>query len=246
MSVIDSHCHYGLFEDLEITASTEFYRQLNKKYDCKFLPCISTTKNFEELKRKNLELANVVKTNADLFTGMCVWVSLREIEKSKQLVNKLPSNLVKMLKIIAHRDGVNVYSKQTIQIAKFAAEKNLPLFVHCGKGDIQQTWDLCKLAKECPEAVFIMGHTMDKSWNLFRKVISECKNFNNLYHDTSGTFYGYASITIKALGSDKFLFGSDVPILIFASQYEAINSIDISAKDKRKIFYENARKLLKL
>lgn len=72
----------------------------------------------------------------------------------------------------------------------------------------------------------------------------------NLYFDLS---FGYGCIpkpTAQAIidkhGPDKLLFGSDMPWHRPEWELRLINSLDLSAEDKEKIFHKNAEKLLNL
>ena len=57
-----------------------------------------------------------------------------------------------------------------------------------------------------------------------------------------------ARCALDTVGVDHFIFGTDSPPL-FALKKEGvdlINKLGLSAEDKNKIYYENAKKLLKL
>ena len=53
---------------------------------------------------------------------------------------------------------------------------------------------------------------------------------------------------IDTVGVDHFLFGTDSPPLFVLKKegVDLINKIGLSAEDKNKVYYENAKKLLKL
>ena len=70
----------------------------------------------------------------------------------------------------------------------------------------------------------------------------------NFYVVTSGMFWEpVLQFCIKALGTDKILFGCDYPPepdLVFASQW--IDSVSISDSDREKICHLNAERLLRV
>ena len=51
---------------------------------------------------------------------------------------------------------------------------------------------------------------------------------------------------VYALGADRFLYGSDIPLLDPRNQVAKIATAEISQEDKRKILGLNASKLFKL
>ena len=57
-----------------------------------------------------------------------------------------------------------------------------------------------------------------------------------------------ARCAIDTVGVDHFVFGTDSPPLFVLKKegVEVINKLGLSNDDKNKIYYENAKKLLKL
>ena len=57
-----------------------------------------------------------------------------------------------------------------------------------------------------------------------------------------------ARCAIDTVGVDHFLFGTDSPPLFVLKQegVDLINKLGLSPEDKNKVYYENAKKLLKL
>ena len=51
---------------------------------------------------------------------------------------------------------------------------------------------------------------------------------------------------VHALGADRFLYGSDIPLLDPRSQVAKIATAEISQEDKRKILGLNASKLFNI
>ena len=51
---------------------------------------------------------------------------------------------------------------------------------------------------------------------------------------------------IQKHGEDRILFASDSPWSSVKGDVEILNSFDLSNQTKEKIFYENAKKLLKI
>jgi predicted TIM-barrel fold metal-dependent hydrolase len=106
---------------------------------------------------------------------------------------------------------------------------------------------LDKLSNQYPDVVFIYAHvgaTFDAV--LARELSPLMKERDNLYIDTclSVVPYGHIERWVKLAGSDKLLFGSDVPFNDNAHQIGRITHARISDQDKKKILGLNMLKLL--
>lgn len=87
---------------------------------------------------------------------------------------------------------------------------------------------------------------LDESQEVIKRLCSK----ENLYLDTA---YSYGIVAkpvlsdiIEAHGIDKILFGSDCPWHRPAWEKKMIDSLELTNDDKEKIYYKNAKKLLKL
>lgn len=71
-----------------------------------------------------------------------------------------------------------------------------------------------------------------------------------VYFDTSFGYSQmpkyYAQKILDTHGADKLLFGTDTPWHTAQMELRLINSLELSEKDKEKIFYKNAQKLLNI
>ena len=140
--------------------------------------------------------------------------------------------------------------KDTMQIA-FSSD--LPIAIHCsepvghdypGKGDtgLKEIYNFIKLF---PRNKIVLSH-----WGgglLFYELMKEVKSITkNVYYDTAATSYLYEKdifeISIKLIGSEKILFGSDFPIL---NPSKILNEMKkVSDSDLEKITFTNAKYLL--
>jgi aminocarboxymuconate-semialdehyde decarboxylase len=69
-----------------------------------------------------------------------------------------------------------------------------------------------------------------------------------MYLESTCYHWPAARCAVETVGADRFIFGTDAPPLksLKLQGIETVKKIRLSAEDERKIFYENARKLLKL
>lgn len=67
-----------------------------------------------------------------------------------------------------------------------------------------------------------------------------------LYLDTVSLHKPSLTCALATQGPEKLLFGSDYPYWDLSSSVEIIRELDITDEDRQKIFYKNARKILKI
>ena len=104
--------------------------------------------------------------------------------------------------------------------------------------------DTCLLAKRFPNARVIMAHLTGCG---YRGVLA-ARGIDNLWIDTSGASpeAGIVEHAVSNLGSERVLYGSDLPIRDLPAAIGQVAGAAISAGDRKAIFYGNAAKLLKL
>lgn len=131
------------------------------------------------------------------------------------------------------------------QIYKTIAKSGKPLLIHTGRwsGFNSDPERIVKLGNRFKDLDIILGHLA----SFARKAIETVAREDNLYIETSvfGTNYVIKMLNDR-IGSDKILFGSDCPYSDQEIEVLKIKKADISKRDKEKILYRNASKLLKL
>ena len=142
--------------------------------------------------------------------------------------------------------------KDTMQLA---LNSDLPISIHCsepvghiypGKGntELNKMYEFIKLF---PENKIVLSH-----WGgglFFYELMKEVKELSrNVYYDTAATSYLYNKdifeISIKIIGAEKILFGSDFPILNPSRVLGEMKNI--GAKNIEKLTSSNAKFLLGL
>jgi hypothetical protein len=114
---------------------------------------------------------------------------------------------------------------------------------------------LFNLAVQAPKTKFVFAHMGGLSfrfWNILA-LARTAKDFfmDNIYFDISATLVLAADSpieeefvwTIRNVGIDHVLLGSDYPQLSLAQTLDALDRLDLEDSEKAKIRYENARKL---
>jgi len=132
--------------------------------------------------------------------------------------------------------------------APFLAYMNahkLPALVHTwGHSPYDGVDVIAKAAGMYPDAIFICGHSFHGDWVNGAKKSAECPN---LFYELTAVLdnYGALEILCEYAGSEKVLFGTDLPWFDTHHGIGAVLSADITDGDRRNIFYENGLKLLK-
>ncbi len=111
---------------------------------------------------------------------------------------------------------------------------NLPILFHTGDG-FSSSGLIMKIAKKHSKLPIVLGHLREGA-------ISALKECENIYVETSGTLPDIIELAAD-IDEDRILFGSDIPYYRYPTQIEIVETARIPQKIKRKIFYENFRKM---
>jgi hypothetical protein len=123
--------------------------------------------------------------------------------------------------------------------AKFfqkTAELSLPILFHTGDG-FSSPGLIGPVARGHPKLPIILGHLKEGCINLMKEAA-------NIYVETSGTIPEFIQMATD-VDSGRVLFGSDAPFYPYPTQLAVVESAQISRKVKRKIYYDNFRRLFK-
>ena len=104
--------------------------------------------------------------------------------------------------------------------------------------------DIANLAARFPDVRIIMAHLGGAR---VRGVL-DIRPHENIWVDTSGSqpMGELVEYAVEVLGPDRIVYGSDVPGRDFSAQLGRVLGARISIADRRKILFENARRLLGL
>ncbi len=142
------------------------------------------------------------------------------------------------------------------QIYNKCAELSMIVLLHCGKdvafgapvhADPER---IEKIAGMFPDTTFVCAHM--GGYNMWQEFSETVLPHDNLYIDTSmiGTVANLDTQTARRIidihGTEKFLFGSDMPWERPGRTVEKILSFGLSEQDNQRIFYKHAIKLLNL
>ena len=149
------------------------------------------------------------------------------------------------LKFLAGYHKIAVNDKAYQYALDFAQERGLPVLNH--------TWGGCpfnggpimlEVAQKYPEAKFFMGHSIYGDWEYARKVVTESPGNVWLELTAIPGERGIIEMLVEAVGSERILYGTDMPWFDEFQGIGGVLSAKISEDDMRNILYRNAERIL--
>jgi predicted TIM-barrel fold metal-dependent hydrolase len=119
-----------------------------------------------------------------------------------------------------------------------AVERGVPVLVHCFDGGRS----IDRVAAQVPEATIIMGHMGGYAWP---EAVAVAARHPNLYLEIccSCSEIGIVESAVDAVGAERVLFGTDLPLLDPCSSLYKVYDADISERDKATILGGNMIRL---
>lgn len=243
----------GLLDDIERSMRVMKYARFEKM--C-FLPHvgIGTTSDaqFETEVRKNASLVTMPLDRwPEVMLGM-IQLNGNDVQASLDALNRWL------------RDGpmLGVYFAGGGPGALTCTHKNFePLIERIAELDgviMQHTWfvtggkpkpqmstpsELVEVAAKFPEQKFVCAHAGGE----WEQGIRAVRDSANILVETSGfdPTAGFIEMAVRELGAERIIFGSHLPSRSLGTEVSKVIGADISDQDRRLIFGENYRKLLK-
>ena len=128
---------------------------------------------------------------------------------------------------------------------EYMNENKLPALLHTwGKSANNGADVVKKIAERYPDAILICGHSFHNDWKYGAEVT---KDYPNMMCELTAVEddCGALELLCDKVGSDRILFGTDVPWFDTHYGIGAVLSADISDDDMRNILYRNGERLLK-
>jgi hypothetical protein len=126
-------------------------------------------------------------------------------------------------------------------IAEEARDLGVPLLVHTGRTHWAHPLAVGDLAKDHPKTQIVMQHMFDLAGKYALKAAVECPN---LLLETSGCLgVSFIREVVETIGSERVMFGSDIPALSLGLEIEKIRAAKLSPKDEHNVFYGTAARV---
>ena len=200
----------------------------------------------DEIQKINNSTIEAVNSNPDLYIGFCY---LNPEHPPAFLHAEIERCVCEHgFRGIKLETAVRASDKRLDHIMEKARELKIPVLHHAwyktvGQGEHESTpADIAVLASRHPETTIIMAHIVGCGI----QGIEDVKQFTNVYFDTSGSQpeAGIIEYGVKEVGSQRILYGSDVPYRDFSAQIAKVTGADITESQKKDILFRNAQKLL--
>ena len=208
----------------------------------------------EKTKKKNDELIELSKKYSKL-VPICS-VHPLDGDTAIQELKRLANLKVKAIKLHPHTQNFDVKDDRVVELCQLAGKLGIVVLMdnaNIKPGDSENLFDL---AIKCPKTRFIfahMGALNFRFWNIL-PLARTAKGFfmDNIYFDISATVILVADSpleeefiwTIRNVGVNHVLFGSDYPQFTLKQAIEALKRLDLKPDERDKIQYTNAINLL--
>ena len=162
---------------------------------------------------------------------------------------------VKVLKIHAHTQKFDVADPRVLTLVTRAGELGVTVLMDNASIVSGDSENLFNLAARAPKTTFVFAHVGGMNfrfWNILSLVrTADGFGMENVYFDISGMVLLAADSpieeefvwTLRNVGIDHVVLGSDYPQISLARTMEALEKIDLTEDEKAKIREGNARRL---
>jgi predicted TIM-barrel fold metal-dependent hydrolase len=244
--------------DFKIKNFKEFAEDLRSQGITKafLLPLTSSIEGLGRI--TNEHIAGICNSDPDLFIGFASFDLKGDyVSELKYAINNLG---LKGIKIHPQLQLIRPDDEKISKVFEIADENKLPVVIHTGitgigagvKGGGGLPLELGKpiyidnLAIKYPNVNFIIAHF---GWPWYEEALAVAYHKGNVFIDISGWSPKYIpQIVIKYMDSllqDKFLFGSDYPMLKPSRILNELKTLNLKNETLNKILYENAKKIIK-
>lgn len=126
-----------------------------------------------------------------------------------------------------------------------AQELNVPVMFHSGEPPFATPWQIGLVAQDFPRATIIMEHMGFDAMVYTDAAIKMAKRADNIILGTTGVMYDFPiTKAVHAIGSDRVVFGSEMPMNNPVHEIQKIRSTTLSETDKAKILGLNMLRIL--
>ena len=149
------------------------------------------------------------------------------------------------LKFLADYYKIPVNDKAWEYALKFANERGIPVLCHTwGRSPCDGGAVMLEVAQKYPNVKFFMGHCIYGEWDYARRVVTETNHNVWLELTSIPGERGRIEMLVDAVGSDRILYGTDLP---WFDEFQAVGGVlsaKISEDDMKNILYRNADNIL--
>ena len=141
--------------------------------------------------------------------------------------------------------GVRVDDERNLPFFRHINDKRLLALIHTWSGSPFSNYEIIGgLAEKYPDATFICGHSF---FTDFGRAYQRLRDLPNIYFELTAVpgVRGLIEEICEKAGSERLLFGTDLPWFSTIHSVGCLADADISDADRENILYRNGDKLLR-
>lgn len=191
-------------------------------------------------------LAGVLSRYPDRFSGYVVYNPSFGVEYSlAQLEKWFRTPGFVGIKIAPSSHGYAADAGVYEPMWSWANERELPVLSHTWRGSVEDHPGLfVKIAKQYPHVKILLGHSGGDPAGM-REAIEAARQCPNLFLElaSSQTAFGIVELMVRKLGSERVVYGTDIPFIDGRWKFGQVLSARVPDGDKEKILGKNAARL---
>jgi len=252
--IVDSHIHMGPLGYLYMPSNNaDKIIDTMKEYGIKKAVC-SAHSALSTVKYGVKETLSLIEKYPDFLYAYLVFNPNFEEFSFKQMDENLDNKNIVGIKLHPSWHACYPRDKKYERFWGYIEDRGLPVLTHSWNPNVankaqkySDPFFFEEIVKKHKKLNLILAHAGGRGEMLY-KVISLLERNENLYVDFAGDIFVPDLIEeyIDRAGSERILFGSDMPWIDFRFHIENILSSHISEKDRANIFSLNAQKLFKI
>ncbi|MHB1275873.1 MAG: amidohydrolase family protein [Candidatus Humimicrobiaceae bacterium] len=243
--LIDTHQHLGpcYIFDIEVTKEELIKTMDGNEIEASIIQLFPGVSDYKAQNDKIIELCRELPKR---FFGLIdINPHLPEKEFNYEADRLMKTSVFKAIKLHTIGHSISPLSNDANKVFNFARKNNIPVMVHTGPGIPFALPSLViPKAKEYKDVNFILAHS--GSAQIFSPEAYVAASIcDNIFLETSWTSIGDKSWFISAFGSERIMFGADVPINVSVELFQ-FKALDLNDKDIKNIMAETAKKVYKI
>lgn len=147
-------------------------------------------------------------------------------------------------KFLSDYHSIPLSDPRNLPAWEYANEHELLVLAHTwGSSTLNGPAMARQMAERYPRVKFLLGHSCHGEWDA---VVQLARDFPNIFLELTAVLDDRGALEkfCREAGSDRLLFGTDLPWLDPHHGMGALLSADISDEDRHNIFHRNAERLL--
>ncbi len=238
MRIIDAHAHItGGWEELGIVRDLDDTIRLMDRYQIEISFSSDSRSLRGDYQAGNDRLLEAIHRHPGRVCGYAV-ANPRDGQAGLDEVERCLDAGMHGIKLHISHTLLDYDHPSTIPFFELAVERGVPVLVHCFDG----ARSMDRAATCVPEAVVILGHMGGYQWPQASEVATR---HPNLYLEIccSCSEIGIVESAVAAVGPERVLFGTDMPLLDPCSSLYKVYDADISAQAQALILGGNMARL---